>query len=216
MKNKKIDIIIYTVLAAVLAHILWVYPSLPQKIPIHWSFSGEIDGWAGKSSIWLIYALVWFIHIMLKITPKIDPKKENYTKFAGFYGIFHLMMILFFAGLLELTIKASFAPQTVNMGQLAPIMTSLIIIFVGNYLPKCKQNYTFGIKTPWTLASESVWNKTHRFSGLLWVGMGLLSLAITLAMPNSKISTAISISTILLAAVLSCGYSYIAFIKENK
>ena len=57
-----------------------------------------------------------------------------------------------------------------------PILLGLIFIAIGNYLPKCKQNYTIGIKIPWTLASEENWNRTHRFAGWVWVGGGVVML----------------------------------------
>ena len=63
---------------------------------------------------------------------------------------------------------------SVRVEMLMPILLGVVFIAIGNYMPKCKQNYTIGIKIPWTLASEENWNKTHRLAGWVWVGGGVV------------------------------------------
>ncbi|MEG0020473.1 MAG: SdpI family protein [Oscillospiraceae bacterium] len=214
-KIKKIDMAIYLLLALVFVQLVVVYPKLPQIIPTHWNFRGELDGHRGKSTIWFLYALTWFVYGTMVISPKIDPKKENYAKFENVYDIFKFMMVLFMVGMIEVTLKATFDPTKVNMGQLVPMMVSVLIIMFGNYLPKCKHNYMLGIRTPWTLASEEVWNKTHRFSGPVWVIGGLVSLGVCVFFGNRSAAGIISFISMSAVCVISVAYSYIMFKKGN-
>ena len=98
-----------------------------------------------------------------------------------------------------------------SMGKIVRFAIGLLLVFIGNYFGKIRHNYTFGIKTPWTLASEEVWNKTHRISGPLWVVAGLiwmLSIFIT-----EKLAFAIAMGSIIVVSIYGFAYSYILFQK---
>ena len=214
MKNRKVDIAIFIILAALAVHIIVVYPLLPETIPTHWNFKGEIDGWGGKSSLWLLYGITVLTNFFMLLVPKIEPKKENYEKFKDIYPIFRFMLVMVFAGLLEVNIKAGFDPNGVEMHRLVPIMLCILIIVLGNYLPKCKHNYTIGVRTPWTLASETVWTKTHRLSGVLWVASGIVMLIANLLI-NGTFSFIITMVGFVIISLIPTIYSYIEFNKEK-
>lgn len=166
--------LVFTVLqfAAAIA----AYRALPGLIPIHWGLSGEIDGYGGKYMIFLSPALSLLITIGMTLLPKIDPKGENILRSGKSYPALMIALNLLMAALLAVMLSASFGrgarAADVILGALG-----VMFLLLGNYMPKIKHNYTFGIKLPWTLASETVWARTHRVGGVVFFAAGLLFLA---------------------------------------
>ena len=166
-----------TLLPLAVGLILW--NRLPEQVPIHWNIHGEADGWAGKFAAVLgtplfLLAMHWFCAF---VTIYADPKKENHSEKI-------LRMVFWIMPLLSLLVHgftyASILGVEADMNMILPIFLGLLFIVIGNFLPKCKQNYTVGIKIPWTLNSEENWNKTHRFAGIFWVIGGLATLILGL------------------------------------
>lgn len=214
MKLKKTDYIAILVLIATLIHLVVVYPTLPQQIPTNWGFSGQVD-YGSKSTIWVMYGISVLIYPLFFIIPKIDPKGKNYSRFDGFYSVFRLVIVLFLAGMLEMIIFSAQDAHRFDVAKIAMFAVSALMVFIGNYLPKCKHNYTMGIKTMWTIADERVWNDTHRFGGILFVIAGIIGFAATLTL-SEKMYAIIFGVTILTACVITAVYSYISYQKYNK
>ena len=100
-----------------------------------------------------------------------DPKKANHPE-----KVLHLVLwiIPVLSVVMHVVTYAAALGKEVRMEVIMPVLIGLILAIIGNYLPKCKQNYTIGIKIPWTLSSEENWNKTHRFAGWIWTFGGVL------------------------------------------
>lgn len=150
---------------------IYFYPQLPDIIPTHWWINGKPDAMGSKLfSLIMIPSIVLVMVILFPILSKMDPKKENYEKFANIWEIFQFAIIWFFAYIYFVIIYASLHPEI----NISPFMISwiwILFIILGNYMGKIRQNYFVGIKLPWTLENEEVWNKTHRLSGkifLIW------------------------------------------------
>lgn len=214
MKLKKTDYIAILVLIATLIHLVVVYPTLPAQIPTNWGFSGQVD-YGSKSTIWIMYGLSVLVFPLFFIIPKIDPKGKNYSRFDGFYSVFRLVMVLFLAGMVEMIIFSAQDAHRFDVAKIAMLAVSALMVFIGNYLPKCKHNYTMGIKTMWTIADERVWNDTHRFGGILFVIVGIIGFVAALTLPEKWY--AIIFGVAMLAACATTGvYSYISYQKYNK
>lgn len=160
-------IILLPVLAGV---ILW--EQLPEKIPSHWNAAGEIDGWSSKPFVvfglpLMMLAMQW----LCALGTGADPKKKNHSEKIVQLVLWIIPVI---SVLLSALTYAVALGKTVRMEVIMPVFMGLVLAIVGNYLPKCKQNYTIGIKIPWTLSSEENWNRTHRFAGRLWLVCGLV------------------------------------------
>ena len=160
-------VILLPILAGV---ILW--NQLPEQIPSHWNAVGEIDGWSSKPfTVFGMPIILLAFQWLCVLGTGADPKKANHPE-----KIVHLVLWI----IPVLSIVLSAITYTVALGQdvrvevVMPIVIGLMLAIVGNYLPKCKQNYTIGIKIPWTLNSEENWNKTHRLAGWIWTFGGLL------------------------------------------
>ena len=150
--------------------ILW--EQLPEKIPTHWNVNGEIDGWSSKPFAVLgLPAIMLAAQWLCVLGTAADPKKAAHPQkvLQLVFWIFPVISILMFT----LTYIAALGGQ-VRVEVIMPIFMGLVLAIVGNYLPKCKQNYTIGIKIPWTLNNEENWNKTHRFAGWLWTAGGII------------------------------------------
>lgn len=166
--------IVLTVLAYFLS--LAALPYLPDQVVIHWNAAGEADGFSNKwVGAFLPPLLMTGLLIFMSALPKFDPKKANYSRFQKSYRIVNAALACFFL-LLHIVTLAYNLGAPVDIGRLVPIGVGALLIVLGNYMPKIKPNYFIGIRTPWTLESEAVWNKTHRLGGKVFIAMGMLSM----------------------------------------
>ena len=157
-------------LVPMLAGIL-LWNRLPEQVPSHWNAAGEIDGWSSKSfSVFCMPLILLAAQWLCVIATGADPKKSNHSGKV-------LQLVLWIIPILSIVLHvltyAAALGKEVRMEVAMPVLIGLVLTIIGNYLPKCKQNYTIGIKIPWTLHSEENWNKTHRFAGWLWTFCGL-------------------------------------------
>lgn len=183
------------------------YKQLPEQVATHFDINFEPDGYSPKwqaafiipSFLALLNAFLWFII-------ENDPKKASINK--KMKRIIHWLLPVISVFTHTSTIIYALN-NNVNMITFLPVLIGLMLIIVGNYLPKCKQNYTTGIKLPWTLSSEENWNRTHRFGGKLMILCGFV-----LAMATFfKIPASIIILTIMLIVIAPGIYSYILYKK---
>ncbi len=150
--------------------ILW--NQLPDRMPSHWNAAGEIDGWSSKPfAVFGMPLILLAFQWLCVLGTCADPKKTNHSD-----KVLHLVLWIMpvLSVVLHTLTYAAALGKNVRMEMVMPVCIGLILAIVGNYLPKCKQNYTIGIKIPWTLNSEENWNKTHRFAGRIWTVCGLV------------------------------------------
>jgi len=202
-------LLILTVAASV-----FFYNNLPERIVTHWNFAGQADGWgSGQTQAIFFPLLIVGMYIMFLLIPYLDPRKERYEQFNKVYHIFKniilaMMIIVYFLMCLN------GLGYNLPIGVIMPALIGLLFIIMGNYMAKLKRNWFVGIRTPWTMSSEEVWNKTHRVGGKMFILAGLLMLA-QIILPNSwKLVVFIIAMVILLVGTI--GYSYIAYLQEKK
>lgn len=157
-------------LPALAGVILW--NRLPDRMPTHWNVSGEIDSWSSKPfAVFGLPLILLAAQWLCLLGTAADPKKENHSDKV-------LQLVIWIIPVLSVVLHvltyAAALGHGVRMEMIMPVLVGLILVIMGNYLPKCKQNYTIGIKIPWTLNSEENWNRTHRMAGRLWVVCGLV------------------------------------------
>lgn len=174
MLKKKSDI--YNVVLIVIAFLIniVVYSKLPDQIPTHWNVAGEIDGYSSKAfGAFMAPVIMLVVWLGMKFLPNIDPKKKNYEKFDSSYSIIICLLTSFFFVLHLLTITVSLG-YDISINKVMPLIIGILFIILGNYMPKSKRNFFYGIKTPWTLTSDVSWRKTHRLGGKLFVLAGII------------------------------------------
>ena len=191
----------------------FAYPYLPDKIAIHWNMEGNADGFSGKAfGLFLVPIISIFFYMLLLLMPKIDPLKKNIDKFSGYYYGFINIFLAFMLYLHIITIAQN-SGFAFNMAYaLIPAMAVLFFI-VGMVLEKAKMNWTMGIRTPWTMSSENVWNKTHKLGAKCFKAAAVASLA-GLAFP--KYAFFVFMAALILAGLVPVVYSYVEFAREKK
>ena len=184
--------------------ILW--NQLPDPVPSHWNAAGEVDGYSSKPvAVFAMPLVLLLIHWLAAVITGLDPKKQNQSEKVRvlIFWIVPALSLLVSA----LTYSAALG-KSLRVETIMPIFVGLLFLALGNYLPKCKQNYTVGIKIPWTLHSEENWNKTHRLAGWLWVGGGLFCLV-----AGFLGIFLLTVPVLLVMAIVPIIYSYILYKK---
>ena len=171
-KNWKVLIITTIVMLMPILAGLILWNQLPEQMPTHWNAVGEVDGWSSKAfAVFGLPLIMVAAQWLCMLGTAADPKKNNHSE-----KVLHLVLWIVpaLSVVLHAVTYATALGHAVPMEMVMPILIGLIFTIIGNYLPKCKQNYTIGIKIPWTLDNEENWNKTHRFAGWLWTFCGVV------------------------------------------
>lgn len=177
-KMTKTRIFIWILALAPFVLVAVMYGRLPDEIPIHWNINSEVDSFGNKAILWWLSCISPVLAVLLVALPNIDPRKKNYSKFRGFYDAFVLVMMLFMLMLVGMTIFASLNLGKISIETVVVIAVGLLFVIIGNMLPKVKSNYFMGVKTPWALSNDEVWNKTHRLAGYLFFFGGVITIII--------------------------------------
>ncbi|WP_064579657.1 SdpI family protein [Streptobacillus moniliformis] len=175
MLNKRKILISILLCLLPIVYALLVYDKLPEMIPTHWNFSGEIDGYTSKK-VFVFGMPIFFavLNIFSIFMLEADPKKiENKNNFL-FKNVLWIGPI--FINIVVILVILASLGYNINMLMITKIFVGIFLIVVGNYIPKTRQNYTVGIRTPWTLNNEENWNKTHRFGGKILVISGIMTI----------------------------------------
>lgn len=151
---------------------LIMYDKLPDKMPIHWNIEGNPDNYGTKAfaAIGLPFMMAG-LNLITHFGLNSDPKRANSSAVLKLIG--KLTIPFLSVTLTPITLFAALG-YDIPIEKLVPAFVGLLFIIIGNYLPKSKQNFTVGIKLPWTLNNEANWNKTHHLAGYLWIIGGLL------------------------------------------
>ncbi len=167
-----ISLVLVGVMFAVAA---WVYPMLPDPVPSHWNVAGEVDGWMPKPWGVLVMPLVALgLWVMFAVLPFISPKGFRLEPARRAYDIIWFVMILFLGAVQGIVYLEALGRGGPGVEQIVPLMTGGLFILIGNYLNKFPKNFFVGIRTPWTLASDEVWNRTHRLGSWIFIAAGVL------------------------------------------
>ncbi|TZE82816.1 SdpI family protein [Calorimonas adulescens] len=186
-----------------------VYPILPDKMPVHWNYHGEIDSYAGKfQGAFMIPIMLLIFYPLFIYLPNIDPRRKNYKKFEGAYDTIIIAIFAFLTAMHVIVLSASLGYK-IDMTAYMTIGLSLLFIILGNVLTRIRPNFFVGIKNPWTLSDDDVWKKTHRLGGWLFVLVGILGLFLLLI--NSKFAAMSEIGGIIAASLIVTIYSYILY-----
>ncbi len=193
---------------------LYFYANFPERVPTHWNYQGEIDSYSNKTfGAFFFPALILGIYLLFLALPYLDPKKARYEQFSKVYHIFKGIFVLFMTAIYFFASFSALGYQ-IPIGTIIPAALGILFLIMGNYLGKIKPNWFMGIRTPWTLSNEEVWNKTHRLGGKLFMLMGL-GMLLGPFLPND-IFWKIFIFSIFVVAFIPIIYSYFLYRKVEK
>lgn len=194
----------------VMAGTILIYPSLPDTIPTHWNIYGEVDGYSPKWMALILGSIPFIMSLLFWILPKIDPNRQSFLKFSKAYERVKILLILFLIVMQVVTLAVSLGYE-IPIDLVVKLGIAIIFIVMGNYLGQVKPNYTFGIRTPWTLASEEVWTKTHRVTSYWMVSCGLLMIITSFI--AGMIGFILYFGCILIPTIFSIAYSFYLYQK---
>ena len=197
---------ILTLAPMIVGIVLW--DKLPMEIPTHFGLNNQPDGYSSKAfAVFGIPLMMLAMHIVCIFATKIDPKMKSIND-----KIFTL--VLYIIPAVSLLICAMIYPyalgKEMRIGLFVILFMGLIFTVSGNYLPKCKQSYTVGIKLPWTLEDSENWNKTHTLAGKLWFAGGLVIIATSFLE-----SPFIFFPVVIVMVVVPTVYSYMLFKRKK-
>ena len=189
---------------------IWVYPQLPQIMPIHWNIEGVADGFGDKSRyVWLLPVISLAMLIFMPLLAKIDPKKANYQEFALHWEAMQTTLILVMQFIFFLQIHFSLNPsQSDFMGNYMLVGIGFLFIIFGYLMSKIKQNYFIGIRTPWALENTDNWDKTQKLGGFIMALGGVIMVVCGIF---SYLNTYLLLTIFIFMVFIPMLYSYLLF-----
>lgn len=188
---------------------LLLWDKLPDPMPSHWDIHGEVDNWSSKAFVVFgLPGLMLVLQWVCVFACLADPKYKNYNPKM-------LKLVLWICPVIGLIVST--LVYTAALGceipieVIMPLLMGALFMIIGNWLPKCEQTYTMGIKLPWTFASEANWNATHRFGGKVWFFGGIITM-LTAFLGSFWLLMVI----LALMVILPTVYSYLYYRKHGK
>ena len=217
MKPNTPNLLLALVLLAIpFGYAAYVYPSLPDTIPIHFNIKGEADGFGGKDSIFLgpgIMAVTGlFTFFLLSNIKNFDPKRYKAADDGMFKKL--ALFVVAFLSILALLITFTSTNQNVNVAKLILAFIGLCFSALGWFMPKIHQNYFAGFKLPWTLENESNWNETHKVAGKVWLFGGIFQAIASITLPSKLGFISFMIATAIMVIIPTI-FSYRMFKRGN-
>ncbi|MBS3088582.1 SdpI family protein [Candidatus Pacearchaeota archaeon] len=192
---------------------IYFYNAVPEQMASHWNYAGEVDDYMSKNYGLFLMPVVSVLMVLLFIfIVKIDPLRKNIKKFMGYYIGLILAIVLFLFYLNLLSIFANLG-YDFNMTQMMMPALGILFYFIGIVLKKAKRNWFVGIRTPWTLSSDKVWDKTHLLGSRLFKIAGVISFA-GIILPGYAMWFAIV--PVLTFSIYLIVYSYFLFRKLKR
>ncbi len=189
-----------------------LYPALPERIATHWGANGEVNGYAPKSfGLFFMPMLSLLLVGLFLLIPKIDPMKANIEKFRAYYDSFIISFLLFLFYIHILTLAWNFGIRF-NMTLAILPAISLLFYYIGIMFENAKRNWFIGIRTPWTLSSDRVWDRTHKLGASLYKAAAFTAL---LGILFEKYAVFFLIIPIIFVSIYLVIYSYLEYRKEK-
>ncbi|KKS65983.1 MAG: hypothetical protein UV40_C0017G0005 [Parcubacteria group bacterium GW2011_GWA1_42_7] len=207
------EIIPIFIILAVMALAVFLYPQLPDQIPSHWNINGDIDAWSSKNfAVSFFPALIIAVYALMSGLIFLDPMRKNIESFSFIYFWMKTGVVLFLSFIYIITLLVGMGYE-INVARMIILGIAALFLLFGLVMPEIKKNYMVGIRLPWTLHSEKVWNKTHKFGGKLFIALGII-MAAAYFLPVVY-SFWILIGGIILMLVALVIYSYLEYKKEK-
>jgi uncharacterized membrane protein len=207
MSTRIANIISITGIIALAVYTAVIYSGLPDQMPTHWDAAGIPNDYMSRQSGAVILAAVpIFIFVIYKLIPVISPRGFRTESFTGVLNILMTVSVIFGCVIGVLALQAALGAEF-NMTTFVMVAVGLLIMVIGNFLGKVRKNFFLGIRTPWTLASDEVWAKTHRLGGWCFVIAGLAMALLAVAAPGTQWS----IYIVIVMALIPVVYSFLAY-----
>ena len=210
---KPVHLAVIAILVITFGISIALYPGLPDLIPTHWNAAGEVDGYMQKFwGVFLVPVLMLGFTTLLTFVPRIDPKRANYAKFQDYYDGFILVFAIFFLAIqMMILLWAMGIPISPTI--LFPVLVGALFYYIGILLDHTEPNWFVGIRTPWTLSSDTVWKKTHGRGALAFKIAGVISV-LGILIPDYAVYLILALA--IGVAAYTVVYSYLEYQKEQQ
>lgn len=188
----------------------WAWTQLPPgaQVPIHWGVDGQPDDWADKTvGLFLLPLIATGVAVLLALIPRFEPRRANLERSGKAYGATWIGIMLLLGGMHLLAISVALG-ASLDLTRIVMVATGALFVLIGNYLPKVQPNYLMGIRTPWTLASDLAWRRTHRIGGRLFVIEGLILAGLGLLGASGALLVAAVLGAVVVLLAVTVVYSY--------
>lgn len=190
-----------------LAAFVWLSPHMPARVPTHWNAQGQVNGYMSPLGAMLTPMIVIAVLAVLTLLlPAISPRGFAITPFGSIFALI-MLAVQAFVLVTALAVLLNAAGHPVQMPLISMLGIGALLMVIGNYMGKVRKNFFIGIRTPWTLASDAVWERTHRVGGWLLMLAGAVGIALALAGGSLVVLVAIVLGVALVLTV----YSYVAY-----
>lgn len=192
-----------------------IYQDLPAQIAVHWNTAGTADGYLPRSVAAIGLPLLFLaVNLYSKIRLFGDPKRAAHSKALTLLSTWLIPLLALIIVPLTLFISMGLS---IPIALISLVTAGGLMIICGNYIPKCRRNYTMGLKLPWTLHSDDNWNKTHRMAGILWILGGIVIIVSAFLLSNNLIyGVSLTITVVLILAVAPVLYSFLLYKGEER
>lgn len=205
----KDELLMILIVAAMFVIAAMMWSRVPDVMPVHYGWSGQVDRMGDRfEGLFGLPLVALGLYGLFLLLPYIDPRRAHYETFRGPYRMLRILILaLLLAGQV---LQLARLEGGVSLGgpRRIPLIIGLVLVILGNYLPKLQSNWFVGVRTPWTLSSEESWRQTHRLAGWLCVIGGLLLLAVATFWPSLGLQALMF--TLVVIVVTSVVYSFIA------
>jgi len=192
---------------------IYLYPQMPDQMASHWNSQGEVDGYLPKCwGLFLMPLVSLIVFLLFLLIPKIDPLKKNIEKFRSYFDGFILLLVVFLLYVHSLSITWNLGRQF-DMGQAIIPAMAILLFVIGIVLKKAKRNWFLGIRTPWTLSSDKVWDKTHQLASKLFMISAIIALVGSVF---PKYSLWFLLIPVIASSLYAIIYSYFEYQKLKK
>ena len=207
---KKTTIIIIGIILISFIIAIYIYPQMPDQMASHWNIQGQVNDYLPKFwGLFLMPLISLGIFLLFLLIPKIDPLKKNIEKFRKYFDWFIVLIIvfLFYIFLLSLFWNLEYR---FDMGIMIIPAIAVLFYFIGVILKHAKRNWFIGIRTPWTLSSDIVWDKTHQLGAKLFKASAIIAL---IGILFNEYAIWFTIIPIIVSVLYLLIYSYFAYQK---
>ncbi len=212
-KNTSLITLVMIALALLAGAALW--NKLPDQMASHWNINDEVDGTMPKFwGVYLMPLITMGMLVLFLVLPNIDPLKANIAQFRESFNLFIILIVAFMLYIHGLTLAWSLGYQSFKMSSAMLPFMGVLFIAIGFMLRKSKRNFFIGIRTPWTLSSDSVWDKTHQLGSILFVMSG--AFAIIGGVFGGMIAFLLMFVPLIGSSLFLVVYSYVLYRAETK
>jgi uncharacterized membrane protein len=175
--NTRTTIIVVVIMIAVATLVgLALWDRLPDPMASHWDVNDQVNGTLSKFwGVFLMPLMTTGLFLFFLVLPRIDPLKANIVTFRETFNLFIVLFVGFMVYIYFLTLLWNLGYTGFNMSKAMLPALGVLFFFTGYLMRKSKRNFFIGIRTPWTLSSDRVWDETHRLGSILFMIAGVMA-----------------------------------------